>query len=858
LYDLQGNNILWKWYKNIELLGEWKYVIVTQNWFQSLILLENKKVIFTNYEIEDIDSYYWDVFILKVKNKIIALDVKGNIILSWKDSISKSGYYWDDQKFFITTVDNKYWLYTLDWKKIFSEIYDDIEFESWMIQLTRGWKTQYATYDWKIFWANYDSINLIAGSQFKIKKWWKFGIIDKNQKTIIQIQFDDIQYDSENQYYIAIKWKEKKIFTLEWKKIELGKYNTYNKIWIYESSFDTLWDSWYWSYNEFYNGDVVFEWYKVWKNGKYWIIDKNWNLLISTEFSDIKWYYEWWSEWSVLFVVENNKKYGIRDIKNTKILPVQYDEIYIYMNGFIEAKKWSISSIIWENWKELVSWVKNLELSWSYLIFEKNNWKKWVVSWWKIFLSPNYNNIIIHFDTIYAITDSQTYIYDMDGKNIWKYDFAFDEFIQNVNNQIIIKKGEKYGSMYSKNIFVKPQFDTYESMGSFLASVEIWWQQYVYNILNHQKVPGIWIKAISNDLFFTQSWSYYGIKNMSGGVLLQDVYQNIITLWVDNQKFLVQKDDKVFIIDASEKILETIDAESFDYSNIVVDWEYAIILKKWEKSWIMNVKWEKLIDIQYDYILQNDLSIVGKKWNTYYYFSDEMKPVLESENGELNIDIIDENYWIIAESSVASEYIVECQCDTNEWIIVDLKTLKPIVDKKFILTGKSKNNIISFVDSNKKAWFLNLKTKKISYLKWQFIKDTSWGNYLVSNKDEFKLSIMNSKWKILKTYPYKLSSTSSYYKDFFVIVDKDGKEWIMDMSWKVVFTPKTKYLYFVPENNIYLASNDEVNYAVFIWEKQITGYDYSNFTYMNAYLILEKWNELFTLQLKDGTIEKLK
>jgi hypothetical protein len=178
----------------------------------------------------------------------------------------------------------------------------------------------------------YDSI-ISKDNFFIVKKNNKYGLLDKNFKLVIPVEYDLIYfYDND---YFKVK-----------KNNKFGIYDKNSKL-VIPVEYDDV---------DIYNGN-----FKVQKNNKYGLYDKNFKLVIPVEY-DLIYFYD-----NDFFIVKKNNKYGLLDKNFKLVIPVEYDLIYFYDNDYFKVKKNNKFGIYDKNSKLVIP------VKYDYIYFDYDN-----------------------------------------------------------------------------------------------------------------------------------------------------------------------------------------------------------------------------------------------------------------------------------------------------------------------------------------------------------------------------------------------------------------------------------------------------------------------------------------------------
>jgi len=267
----------------------------------------------------------------------------------------------------------------------------------------------------------YDDIRSFANNNFIVKKNNKLGAIDINNKIAIPFEYDEWSYSNyknhRNLYFLIFKKGQKEhYFDSTLTKISFSDYDDVKYIH---------------NYQEYYGKDAFI----VEKNGKFGIVDIEDSVIVPIEYEDID---EYWGE-LCSHKIKKDDKYGVVVLKNRRIISPKYDNIKYFCEGLAEIELNGKFGFIDTLGKEVIPPIyqkTKWEFTNSRAAVMKNN--KWgcIDNKGKVIIPCVYDEAGIYDKPpmILINNDEKTAFFDIDGKQLTP--FKYDDYLLPYNNSL--------------------------------------------------------------------------------------------------------------------------------------------------------------------------------------------------------------------------------------------------------------------------------------------------------------------------------------------------------------------------------------------------------------------------------------
>lgn len=242
-------------------------------------------------------------------------------------------------------------------------------------------------------------------------------------------------------------------------------------------------------------------------------------------------------------------------------------------------------------------------------------------------------------------------------------------------------------------------------------------------------------------------------------------------------------------------------------------------VKQGEKYWLINVQWEKLLDLEYD-----DLTPY-KEWYVWVKKGDKrwLRHATKPYQTECIYDKISYRYWDYFYVSVdwkmgalnkKGELIINPQFqDVDEYWIPNIIWAKRIEDGKMAIFDEDWNQISDFIydriDLNKmdeikeEGELKHMKKEMLVMTKWKYKwilnKDweflpaeyddfcDKWTEWLLPAKKDWKWWVVNEKWEKIVDFVYDKIQSFLWW---LAVVELNWKQWLINNKWEVILKPE--------------------------------------------------------------------
>ena len=373
---------------------------------------------------------------------------------------------------------------------------------------------------------SYDIVNIETYNYFKYNENGKYGVIDKDGNIVIEAQYDDIVipnlekdificYNKETDKNTVLNSSKEELFT-DYQNIEAIKLKNIANVLCYEKS-------------------VL----KYEKDGLYGLIDFEGKEITKNIYTSI----ENLQSTEGKFLVSQNEKYGVINLKGTVLVKSEYDEIKT--DGYYtEQEGYQKSGFI-------VSQKTDDGYRYGYISYDG-----------KEILKENYNDIIriTNLEEVYLIaSENGQYGLYKEKKEVIKPQYQSITYTE--NGAVIVQKNKNYGIANLKGEqLVEAKYTSIEEKGIYLYA-ENSSENQVYDI-DGNKISMNYNKEIyktDNENYrivtlLNNDITYYGIENAEGVTLVNANYRYLEYLY--NDYFIAEdENNKLGVINANEKVL---------------------------------------------------------------------------------------------------------------------------------------------------------------------------------------------------------------------------------------------------------------------------------------------------------------
>lgn len=554
--DINHNEVIPFSYSKVSFYS-FGYYLVENNGKKGLYNSEGKQILSTIYDaIKPLNEYRFQVYKNRKTGIVTTYDkeiipIRFSTIVSYK---LRNAY--------IVSYLGNYALYNTEGEKIIPFGYDNISFyEDDYYLLRKGKKFAVTTNINNIKNVKFYDDIVKSNDFFIVRNEDKYGALDKNCNEVIEVEFENIEVIGEK--FLAIKKREQSaFFDIEGNRI--SRYKFEEPFYLFGN--DICWtlkdENWY-RYNlKEEEGEVLdsmkilsFDkgYYRILKNNFVEIVDKKENTHFSGKYHDIiplsdtlfkvqlnrKWgvinqfdevvlpiLYDnvifnkpqenspirdsridevakkISKDYSSLFVIHNNEKYGVSNLKGEEIVPLMYDEvgvstkdmmIWTKLNGLYGVYN-RRGDVIFHNEYNAIAWSENQKLftlnkanynmvisdtignitysdsiekiKWSSkksMFFSEKNGKNGLMNIYMENIIPfRYKKLYDLGENYFVgVLDSGVIVYDSEAEKLSNYLFTSLELINfNENEFIIVKKGEKFGVIKQDgNVLIPYEYD---------------------------------------------------------------------------------------------------------------------------------------------------------------------------------------------------------------------------------------------------------------------------------------------------------------------------------------------------------------------------------------------------------------
>lgn len=296
-------------------------------------------------------------------------------------------------------------------------------------------------------------------------------------------------------------------------------------------------------------------------------------------------------------------------------------------------------------------------------------------------------------------------------------------------------------------------------------------------------------------------------------------------------------------------------------------WSLLIIIDENNKYWVINLKWEKIVECEYDQI---DSDWIMRQWDKYWLISKTWEIIKPARYDSINYNLFDKTFlveidwkrgildsqWneilecLLTYDSVdgSRKWTYEVQKDWKYWIIDNKWNIILPVQYDYVSEYSNRWGWVYEVRIDWKYWIVNgkwqiiipiryeqiLKVSKEKYYKvkidwkWWIIDSTGWlilpmqyeeleviSKWKYKVKSDWKWRIINSEWKTIKELQYKNSKELDRWVNEVELDDFEGKYigkyskyWLIDSHWYEILP--VQYLYIIRINKwIYEVCDNE-------------------------------------------------
>lgn len=278
-------------------------------------------------------------------------------------------------------------------------------------------------------------------------------------------------------------------------------------------------------------------------------------------------------------------------------------------------------------------------------------------------------------------------------------------------------------------------------------------------------------------------------------------------------------------------------------------WSVLIVIDDNDKFWVLNLKWEKIVECEYDRI---DEYWITKKWGKYWLINRKWKIIKSEIYDNINRDFYDETFLVEKDwkrGALDNQWneILECRLTYDcvecwgEWVYKVQKDWKyGIIDKKWNLILPIQYDHIDFRDDG-----------------WDYIVKLGWKVWVVNDKRQLipiQYDEISRAWRSRDENSYKVRLNWKYW-----LIDNKGWE-ILPIQYEEIDDVISKWKYKVKSawwwrivNNkwetikeLQYKNSEELDRWVNIVE--LDGFEYKYGEYSKYWLIDSHWHEILPIQ----------
>ena len=436
-----------------------------------------------------------------------------------------------------------------------------------------------------------------------------------------------------------------------------------------------------------------------------------------------------------------------------------------------------------------------------------------------------------------------------------KYEYKIEKIDE--YNYYIYKEDSKYGVIdkngnvivkanYSNIIIPNPKKDVFVCYNQEKSEILNSSNNRLFENLN--KVEPIKLKFIASDLIYEKNTlkyeenNLYGLIDFKGKIIVNNIYDSIESLPMNEGKFIVGQDKKYGIIDLNGNILVKPEYDICVSDGFYTEEEFYkksgfIVSNKTEdgfKYGYYTYKGKKILDVKY-----NKIERINKKnENTSYLIVSEngkcgvyreKKQIIQNEyqgityNEDLNIFILEKNkkYGI---ADIDGKIIVDIDKDQifqrGIYLYISKDDNKSVVDKfgndvdidynKMVYTTENENFMITtFLDNSTINYGIISKDgKELVKEEYKYI-EYLFDNYFIAKNNEGNLGIIDSNNKTI--FEFKYSSLQKIKgKNIIQALDKEGNTLIYSVKFENTLTMKNANINRQEDYIIVLNENEKV------------------------------------------------
>ncbi len=473
--------------------------------------------------------------------------------------------------------------------------------------------------------AEFTNIKQHFGKNYLVEKNKKWGVLDKNFKTIIPCQYDDL-YNGGSQYGWMVKENG------QWGSIdkELGQTIpcVYDDIlFLNDSIYIAVKDSSKVIIDRIGRilhrlGMVEHQVYKHWnrqyvflrKGKKLGLVNATGKLIFPIEYDQIKPYHNKYGDRGISFILEKEGKQGLGDDKGEILIPIEYDKVYTERLDF--KPKYDFA-IVEKNKQEGIllntrfifpfKLDKHLITEYGYdLIYTRLNKKGIVVYKSGKIIKPLYQDIYSFRDTCFGVQQ----------KGLWG--------VMNDEGKVIIPI--EYEDIKRFRRYYSNQSDT--DLFFLIQKKGLWG---IVNQEDKMQIEPLYQKItfLSDELYKAQKNGLWGLISNKGKVITDFQYEEIPTICVNCKEtaslISVVKDGKYGYIDAKGK--EVIEIKYHELSRFNDGLAKAMINYKYG---CINVKGKVVVPLEYEDAIPYAIDSIKVKLDGKSFYIDQNGKCIEN------------------------------------------------------------------------------------------------------------------------------------------------------------------------------------------------------------------------------------